>query len=96
MYTVTAKEQVFLSPACIQILSMAFCGQNSAVKDSEGRSKAGFDFDEEDFPLATYPREGADPKVPAREIPLPMMAFAAASVGVHSYLPCYYLLMLRS
>ncbi|KZV60609.1 hypothetical protein PENSPDRAFT_671547 [Peniophora sp. CONT] len=79
-YEVEDRNKEYALEVIIQIISTSWMGQADPMKDDKGLKLPGFEFEEELFPVARFKCANADPDEIAREIPIPMMAYAASSL----------------
>lgn len=78
----TSKKKPYVCPPLIQIIAMTWFGKSKALKRSKGKkNNSGYDWAPNVFPNATHVKKALEAGAPVpKQIPVPMMAFAATSV----------------
>ena len=75
------KEGSFCSPVIIQVINWSFMGGAKGIKfDDNDRANACYNWAATDFPPATHPPLGDDPKKPTREMTWQIAAYSATMV----------------
>ncbi|KZV76144.1 hypothetical protein PENSPDRAFT_680348 [Peniophora sp. CONT] len=75
------KKKPYCAPPISQLISMAWMGHSKSLNTDKDKSSGGYDWAPSLFPNATFVKTPPGPGEPwPKEIPVPMMAFAATAV----------------